>query len=82
MLRCSLFRGCLRSWLAACLVLTVCTGTPRILAAALVTQEEINSVRVYKKMANATVLIASAYVSAHHTRAGIGKRNRVGCADR
>jgi S1-C subfamily serine protease len=55
------------------LVLTVCTGTPRILAAALVTQEEINSVRVYKKMANATVLIASAYVSAHHIAQASGK---------
>jgi S1-C subfamily serine protease len=73
MLRCFLSRGCLRFWLAACLVLTVCTGTPRILAAALVTQEEINSVRVYKKMANATVLIASAYVSHHHIAQASGK---------
>ena len=73
MLRCHLSRGCLRSWLVTGLVLTVCTGTPRILAAALVTQEEINSVRVYKKMANATVLIASAYVSAHHIAQASGK---------
>ena len=73
MLRWRLSRGCFRSWLVACLVLTVCTGTPRILAAALVTQEEINSVRVYKKMANATVLIASAYVSAHHIAQASGK---------
>jgi serine protease Do len=73
MLRCYLSRGCLRSWLAACLVLTVCTGTPRVLSAALVTQEEINSVRVYKKMANATVLISSAYVSHHHIAQASGK---------
>ena len=73
MLRCHLFRGCLRSWLVACLVLTVWMGTPRILAAALVTPEEMNSVRVYKKMANATVLIASAYVSPHHITQASGK---------
>jgi len=59
--------------LATCLVLTVFTETPRVLAAALVTQEEINSVRVYRKMANATVLIASAYVSAHHIAQASGK---------
>ena len=52
-------RKCLRSWLIACLALTVWMGTPWNLAAALVTSEEVNSVRVYKKMANATVLIAS-----------------------
>lgn len=73
MVRCHLSRGCLRSWLVACLVLTVWMGTPRLLAAALVTQEEINSVRVYKKMANATVLIASAYVSPHHIAQASGK---------
>ncbi|MGH7220442.1 MAG: hypothetical protein ACREI1_08950 [Nitrospiraceae bacterium] len=66
MLRCRLSRGYLPSWLVACLVLTVCTGTPWMLAAALVTPEEMNSVRVYKKLANATVLVASAYVSTHH----------------
>jgi len=48
-------------------------GTPRLLAAALVTPEEINSVRVYKKLANATVMIASAYVSAHHIAQASGK---------
>ncbi len=73
MLRCRLSRGCLRSWLVACLVLTVWVGAPRLLAAALVTPEEINSVRVYKKLANATVLIASAYVSAHHITQATGK---------
>jgi len=73
MLRCRLFRGCLRSWLVACLVLTLWVGAPRILAAALVTPEEMNSVRVYKKLANATVLIASAYVSAHHITQAAGK---------
>jgi S1-C subfamily serine protease len=33
----------------------------------------MNSVRVYKKLANATVLIASAYVSAHHITQTSGK---------
>jgi serine protease Do len=61
------------SWLVACLVLTVSTGMPQLLAAALVTQEEMNSVRVYKKMANATVWIASAYVSTHHVTQASGK---------
>ena len=73
MLRCRLSRGCLRSWLVACLVLTVCTGTPWMLAAALVTPEEMNSVRVYKKLANATVLVASAYNSTHHIAQASGK---------
>ena len=73
MLRCRFPRGCFRFWLVACLVLTVYTGTPRFLAAALVTPEEMNSVRVYKKLANATVLIASAYVSAHHIVQASGK---------
>ena len=59
-------KGYLRSWLVACLVLTVWMGTPQLLAAALVTPEEMNSVRVYKQMARSTVLVASAYVSAHH----------------
>ncbi|MDZ4855695.1 MAG: trypsin-like peptidase domain-containing protein [Nitrospirota bacterium] len=48
-------------------------GTPRLLAAALVTPEEMNSVRVYKQLANATVLVASAYVSAHHIALAPGK---------
>jgi S1-C subfamily serine protease len=48
-------------------------ATPWTLAAALVTQEEVNSVRVYKKMANATVLIASTYISAHHITQASGK---------
>jgi S1-C subfamily serine protease len=59
--------------LVACLVLTVWMGTPQLLAATLVTQEEINSVRVYKKLANATVLVASAYVSTHHIAQASGK---------
>ena len=53
-------------WVVAGLVLTVCTGTPRLLPAALVTPEEVNSVRVYKQMAKSTVLVASAYISSHH----------------
>lgn len=73
MTRCHGPRWCLRSWLVACLMLAVWVGTPRLLSAALVTQEEINSVRVYKKMANATVLVTSAYVSAHHIAQGSGK---------
>ena len=32
-------------------------GSPRLLATALVMPEEINSVRIYKKMANTTVLL-------------------------
>ncbi len=72
-MRCRLPRKCLRSWLVACLALTVWMGTPWNLAAALVTSEEVNSVRVYKKMANATVLIASTYVSAHHITQASGK---------
>jgi S1-C subfamily serine protease len=55
------------------LVLTIWVGTPRLLAAALVTPEEMNSVRVYKQMAKSTVLIASAYVSAHHIAQASGK---------
>jgi S1-C subfamily serine protease len=39
----------------------------------LVTQEEMNSVRVYKQLANATVLIASAYVSPHYIMQSSGK---------
>jgi serine protease Do len=63
----------LRSWCIACLVLTGCTGMPKLLAAALVTQEEVNSVRVYKQMAKSTVLVASAYVSSHHITQASGK---------
>ncbi len=78
-LRCRLSRGYLRSWLVACLVLTVCKGTPRLLAGALVTQEEMNSVRVYKKLANATVLVASAYVSTIISRKHRGKDSGLVC---
>jgi S1-C subfamily serine protease len=46
---------------------------PQLLAAALVTPEEVNSVRVYKQMAKSTVLVASAYVSPHHITEGLGK---------
>ena len=73
MTRCHVPRWSLRFWLVACLVLTVWIGTPRTLAAALVTPEEMNSVRVYKQMAKSTVLIASAYVSAHHIAQASGK---------
>ena len=73
MLHCRLFRGCLHSWLVACLALIACMGTPWNLAAALVTPEEMNSVRVYKQLANATVLVSSAYVSAHHIVQASGK---------
>jgi S1-C subfamily serine protease len=73
MMRCRFSEESFRSWLVACLVLTVWTGSSWTLAAALVTPEEMNSVRVYKKMANATVLVASAYVSAHHLTQASGK---------
>ncbi|MCS6292583.1 MAG: trypsin-like peptidase domain-containing protein [Nitrospira sp.] len=39
----------------------------------LVTPEEINTVRVYKKMAEVTVLVASAYTSTHHITQGNGR---------
>jgi S1-C subfamily serine protease len=39
----------------------------------LVTQDEVNSVRVYKQMAKSTVLVASAYVSSHHITQASGK---------
>jgi len=42
-------------------------------AAALTTPEEINTVRVYKKLSPATVLIASAYASSHHLTQDTGK---------
>ena len=70
---CHVHRGYLFPWLVVCLVLAVWVGSPRLLAAALVTQEEMNSVRVYKQMAKSTVLIASAYVSAHHVAQASGK---------
>ncbi len=73
MTRCHVPRWSLGSWLVACLVLTVWMGIPRLLAAALVTPEEMNSVRVYKQLANATVLVSSAYVSAHHIVQASGK---------
>jgi serine protease Do len=73
MTRCHVSRWFLRSWLVACLVLSVWIGTPRALSAALVTPEEMNSVRVYKQLANATVLVSSAYVSAHHIAQAPGK---------
>jgi len=69
---CHVPRGCIRFWLIACLVL-VWMGTPQLLAAALLTPEEMNSVRVYKQMAKSTVLIASAYVSPHHIMQSSGK---------
>ena len=71
MTRCHVPRWSLRSWLVACLVLTVWMGTPRLLAAALVTPEEMNSVRVYKQLANATVLSPrpmSARITSHRHR--------------
>ncbi len=73
MTRCHVPRWSLRFWLVACLVLSVWIGTPRTLSAALVTPEEMNSVRVYKQMARSTVLITSAYVSAHHIAQASGK---------
>jgi len=73
MMRDRLSRRYLHFWLVACLALTVWVGIPWTLAAALVTQEEVNSVRVYKKLASATVLIASTYVSAHHITQASGK---------
>lgn len=48
------------------LSLLACLGASAELTAALITPEEMNSVRVYKKMAQVTVLIASAYTSSHH----------------
>ena len=66
MRQCCSSMSSLLSQFVACLVLTVCTGIPSLLAAALITPEEVNSVRVYKQMAKSTVLVASAYVSSHH----------------
>jgi serine protease Do len=68
-----IFTSSLHRWFIVCLVLTVCTGIPGWLAAALVTPEEVNSVRVYKHMAKSTVLVASAYVSSHHITQASGR---------
>ncbi|MGH7146701.1 MAG: S1C family serine protease [Nitrospiraceae bacterium] len=62
-----------RSMLVVCVSLIVCNGSFLPLATALVTPEEINTVRIYKKMAEVTVLIASAYASAHHITQGTGR---------
>jgi S1-C subfamily serine protease len=45
---------------------------PSSVYAALVTSDEANSVRIYKKIAPVTVLIASAYVSHHHLQGAGG----------
>ena len=72
----------IRIWVILGLLLMLCTGMPKLLAAALVTPEEVNSVRVYKQMAKSTVLVASAYVSAHHITEGLGKGSWVRNSDR
>lgn len=64
---------CSRPWFMTALMLTACMGPPGSLASALVTPEEINSVRIYKQIARSTVLVASAYVSAHHIAETSGK---------
>jgi len=51
-------------------VFLACLPSP---SSALNTPEEINTVRVYKKMSVATVLITSAYASSHHLNQDIGK---------
>lgn len=61
-----------RPWFAAALMLTACMGPPPLVSA-LVTPEEINSVRIYKQIARSTVLVASAYVSTHHITETSGK---------
>ncbi|MGH7184360.1 MAG: S1C family serine protease [Nitrospiraceae bacterium] len=73
MMRCRFPRRHFYPWLVAFLLLAVWLGSSWTLAVALVTPEEVNSVRIYKKMANATVLVASAYVSAHHLTQASGK---------
>jgi hypothetical protein len=73
MRQCRILTRSQHSWLVACLVMTACTGMPSLLAAALVTPEEVNSVRVYKQMAKSTVLVTSAYVSSHHITQASGK---------
>lgn len=62
-----------RTMLVISLSAMICTSAVPPLATALVTPEEINTVRVYKKMAEVTVLIASAYASAHHITQGSGR---------
>ena len=66
-------KACLHGCLAVGIIFTTIIATPRLLTAALVTPEEINSVRIYKQVARSTVLIASAYVSAHHITESSGK---------
>ena len=73
MTRCHVPRGYLFRWLVVCLVGAGWVESPRLLGAALVTPEEMNSVRVYKQMARSTVLITSAYVSAHYIAQASGK---------
>lgn len=55
---------------ALCLVMLLVSPPT---AGALVTPEEINTVRVYKDLAQVTVLISSAYTSSHHLARGTGK---------
>lgn len=62
----------IRSILIVCASMIVCHSSAPSPARALVTPEEINTVRVYKKMSTATVLISSAYASAHHLTQGAG----------
>jgi len=57
----------LHRWVVVCLVLIACTGMPGWLAAALVTPEEVNSVRVYKQM-------AKCQLPSHYTSLGEGSR--------
>ncbi|SLM48593.1 putative DegP2 peptidase. Serine peptidase. MEROPS family S01B [Nitrospira japonica] len=60
----------LSSILSIVLFVLACGPSP---ASALNTQEEINTVRVYKKISVATVLITSAYASTHHVNQEMGK---------
>src|SRR6478736_3056171 len=68
-----IFTSSLHRWCIVCFVVFVCIGIPQRLIAGLVTQDEVNSVRVYKQMAKSTVLVASAYVSSHHITQASGK---------
>lgn len=70
---CELGPRCIRHLLVVWVSLIVCIVSAQSLAAELVTPEEMNSVRVYKKMSRSTVLIASAYVSPHHLTQARGK---------
>jgi hypothetical protein len=56
-----------------CMSVIVCIGNAPPSATPLSPPDKINTVRVYKKMAEVTVLIAPAYASAQHTTQGIGK---------